>query len=110
VMFHCNQHPDSWILRQQWTSLQSLSVHSLHRQQQQNLLWTSLFHIKGCTTEATDNTKIGNLCNNIVVQAVQGHMRPQHDHKWVLPMDRFLYCVDMNTGSTKQMEDICRQE
>jgi len=31
----CYQHSTPWILRQQWTSLWSLSVHSLHRQQQQ---------------------------------------------------------------------------
>jgi hypothetical protein len=31
-LLQCNQHPNSWILWQQWMSLWSLSVHSLHRQ------------------------------------------------------------------------------
>jgi hypothetical protein len=43
---------------------------------------TPLLHIKGCTTEATENTKIGTVCSYIVVQAVQeGHTRPQYDNK-----------------------------
>ena len=29
---------------------------------------------------------------------------------WVLLMDRFFHCTDIDTGSTKQMEDICRQK
>jgi hypothetical protein len=34
-----------------------------------------------------------------------------HQHNWwVLPMDRFFHCTDLDTGSTKQMEDICRQQ
>jgi hypothetical protein len=110
-MLKCNQHPDPWILWQQWTSLRCLSVHSLHRQQQQNILWTSVFHIKGGTTEAIENTKIGTVCSYIIVQAVpEGHTCPHHDHKWVLPTDRFFHCIDMDPGSTKQMEDICGQQ
>ena len=32
----------------------------------------------------------------------------QQHNWWVLPMDRFFHSTDMDTGSTKQAEDICR--
>jgi len=33
-----------------------------------------------------------------------------NNNKRALLMNRFFHCTDMDTGSTKQMEDICRQE
>ena len=38
------------------------------------------------------------------------HRGTKHNNRRVLPVDRFFYCFDMDTGSTKQMEDICRQQ
>ena len=49
-------------------------IHSLHRQQQYNFLSAFVLHIEGCTSEATNYTKIGALCSYFVGQAVQkGH-------------------------------------
>jgi hypothetical protein len=46
--------------------------------------------------------------------AFDGSAKPsngtQHNNQRVLPVDRFFYCVDMDTLSTKQIEDICRQQ
>jgi len=41
-----------------------------------------VLYIKGCTSEATNNTKIRALCSYIVGHAVQeGHLSPQHNNK-----------------------------
>ena len=51
------------------------------------------------------------MFNHIVVQSVQeGHMCTQHTTEWVLPVDRLFHCLDMHTGSIKQMEDIRWQQ
>ena len=75
------------------------------------ILCTSVFYIQGGTTETVNHTTIGTLCSHIIVQAVQeGHTCPQHYNRWVLPMDRFFHCSHMDTGATKQMEDIRQQQ
>jgi len=77
----------------------------------QDILWTSMFHIQDGIIETIDYTKIGTSCTYIFVQSVQeSHRRPQHNNKCVQPMDRFIHCIHINTGSTKQMEGSCRQQ
>jgi hypothetical protein len=44
------------------------------------------------------------------MEARKSSIGPQQHNKWVLPMDRLFHCADMETGSTKQMEDICGQQ
>jgi len=85
----CHQPWATWILRQKWTSLRSLYPHALHRCQKEDVLWTSVFHIKGGTTEETENSQSGTTCSYTIIQCVQeGHTCPQSDSEWVLSVDR----------------------
>jgi hypothetical protein len=88
-----------------------MSLHSLRRQWQEDNLWTSVFHIQGGTTESCIHTKIGASCSYTVFLVIQEDITcPQHYYRLVLPMDSFFHCTHMDTGSTKQMEGICRHQ
>lgn len=62
-------------------------------------MWNYVLKIKGRKNEKIKNKKIGDLWRKIVVKNVkEGNRRNKIKNKWVINMERLLYCNKMDKG------------